>query len=106
MGNNFKDINIKDRTYHFFDNMINIKNLVPNKIKVNKKSDKNILIYYTGYVTVNNVNQEEISGNKCLVLVPTDKSKGIMEKYKKLWTKIRDLIRLKTDNSDNMMKNI
>ena len=49
MGNNFKDINIKDRAYHFFDNMINIKNLVPNKINVNKKSDKNILIYYTGY---------------------------------------------------------
>ena len=52
-------------------------------------------------MTDNNLNQEEINGNKCLVLVPTDKSKGIMEKYKKLWTKIRDLIRLKTDNSDN-----
>ena len=27
MGNNFKDIDIKNSTYYFFDHMINIKNL-------------------------------------------------------------------------------
>ena len=33
MCNKFKDINIKNRTYYFFDDMINIKNLDPNKSK-------------------------------------------------------------------------
>ena len=33
MRNKFKDINIKNRTYYFFDDMINIKNLDPNKNK-------------------------------------------------------------------------
>ena len=72
--------------------MINIKNLDLNKIKIDKKSYKNILIYYIGYVkvkdltdvTINNVNPlylitdkineytEENNGNKYLTLVPTD----------------------------------
>ena len=62
-----------------FDNMINIKNLDSNKIKI----DKNILIFYTGYVTVkdqryvkNKLSRkkgyfEESNGNKYLTLVPT-----------------------------------
>ena len=37
---------------YFFDDLINIKNLDPNNIKVYEKSYKNILIYY-GYVTTN-----------------------------------------------------
>ena len=32
--------------------MINIKNLDPNKIKIDEKSNKYLLIYYIGYVTV------------------------------------------------------
>ena len=31
--------------------MINIKNHDPNNINIDEKSYKNILIYYTGYVT-------------------------------------------------------
>ena len=50
MGNRFKDIDIKNRTYYFFNYMINIKNLDLNKIKRNEKSYKSILIYYVGYV--------------------------------------------------------
>ena len=54
MGNKFKDIDLKNRTY-FFDNMIIIKSLDLNKSKIRshtKKSYKNILIYYIGYVMV------------------------------------------------------
>ena len=43
---------IKTRTHYFFDNMISTRNLDPNKIKIDKKSYKNILIYYIGYATV------------------------------------------------------
>ena len=50
MGNRFKDIDIKNRTYYFFNYMINIKNLDLNKIKRNEKSYKSILIYCVGYV--------------------------------------------------------
>ena len=39
-----KEINIKNRIY-YFDGMINIKNLDRNKIKIDKKSYKNFLIY-------------------------------------------------------------
>ena len=39
MGNN-KQINIKNRTYYFFDDMINIENFVPSSVKIDKKSYK------------------------------------------------------------------
>ena len=38
--------------YYFFDDMTNIKNLDPNKMKVDEKSYKNVLIYCVKYVTV------------------------------------------------------
>ena len=45
MNNKFEDIDIKNRSYYFFDDMINIKTLDPNKIKIDEKPYKNILIY-------------------------------------------------------------
>ena len=51
MGN-IKEINIKNRTYYFFDDMINIKDFDPNLLKIDKKSYKNIDIYYIGYITM------------------------------------------------------
>ena len=48
MSNKFTEIVIKNRTYYFFDDMINIENPDPNKIKIGKKSYKYILIYYIG----------------------------------------------------------
>ena len=44
MGN-IKQINIKNRTYYLFDDMINIKNLDSSLIKIDKESFKNIDIY-------------------------------------------------------------
>ena len=43
---------------------------------------------------------EEINGNKYLALVPTHESKEKIKKYEELWTKIRDLMRSITKNSD------
>ena len=37
MGDEFKKIDIRNRTYYFFDDMINIKNLHLNKIKTDEK---------------------------------------------------------------------
>ena len=49
--NSAREIRIKYRRYYFFDDMINIKNLDPNNIKIDK-SYKSIFIYYIGYVTL------------------------------------------------------
>ena len=37
MGNKIKDINIKNRTYYFFNDIINIENFDPNNIKMDEK---------------------------------------------------------------------
>ena len=44
---------------------------------------------------------EEINGNKYLTLVPTNESKEIIKKCEELWSKIRNLIRSITKNSDD-----
>ena len=110
---NIKEINIKNRTYYLFDDMINIKEFDPSLIKIDKKSCKNIGIYYIGYIAMkdsdhvklNSVNTlyliigevdgyiEENNGNKCLIFASTDKNKKFLEKYTKLWDKIKYLIK-------------
>ena len=126
-----KDINIKNHTYYFFYDIIDIKDFDSNNIKIDKKSYKNVPIYYTGYVTIKkdlkiyNVNPlylilddvnryfEEINGNKFLTLVPTNKSKEKTKKYEELWIKIkRDLdnydekyLEIKFDSDDNLPLN-
>ena len=54
------------------------------------------------YLIINKINGyiDEINGNKYLTLVSTNKSKEILKKYEKLWTKKRDHIRTITNNSD------
>ena len=42
------EINIKNRIYHFFNDMIKIKNFDTDLLKIDKKSYKNINVYYIG----------------------------------------------------------
>ena len=56
-----KEINIKNRAYYFFDDMANIKNFDPNYIKIDKKSYKNIIIYYIGNITTKNLSHVKIN---------------------------------------------
>ena len=44
MSDKVKDIDIKNHTYYFFDDIIKIKNFDPNNIKIDEKSYKDILI--------------------------------------------------------------
>ena len=108
MSNKSKYISIKNQTYYFFDEIINVKHFDQNNIKRDEKWYKNILIYYIGYVTtkpskyvkINIVNPlyltfsevngyfEEIDGNKYLTIVPTIESKEKIKKYiKNVWVK-------------------
>ena len=59
------------------------------------------------YLIFNKVNGhfEEINGNKYLTLVPTNESEQKIKKYEKLRSKIRDLIRWMTKNSDDYDQN-
>ena len=47
-----KQIEIKNRTYYFYNDMINLKNFEPNLLRIDKKLYKNIGIYNTGYITI------------------------------------------------------
>ena len=44
MSNKVKDINIINRTWYFFDDIINIKNFDPSNIKIDEKSK---VIFFT-----------------------------------------------------------
>ena len=60
MSNKVKEIDIKNQTYYFFDDIINTKNFEPINIKIDEKSCKNILIYYIGYMTIKDSNKQKL----------------------------------------------
>ena len=47
-----KQINIKNRTYYFYNDMINIKNFDPILLKIDRKWYRDIAIYNIGYITI------------------------------------------------------
>ena len=47
-----KQIDIKNRTYYFYNNIIDLKNFDARLLKIDKKSYKNIAIYNIGYITI------------------------------------------------------
>ena len=93
--------------------MINIKDFDSSLLKIDKKSYKNIGIYYIVYITmkdsnhvkINSVNPlyliigevdghiEESNGNKYLTFASGDKSKEVLTKYTEPWDKIKYLIK-------------
>ena len=109
-----KQINIKNRTYYFYNDIIDIETFDSNMLKLDKKPYKNLDIYNIGYITakkigsgydINSVNPlylhidnasgyiEEINGNKYLVFDDADENKewkcddvfsGIMDKIKEI----------------------
>ena len=109
-----KQIEIKNRTYYFYNNMINLKNFDPNLLKIDKKSYKNIGIYDTGYITIKKIDDyeniysvnplyliiahangyiEEKGVNKYLVFDSTDENKELLKKYNDVFNGIRNKIK-------------
>ena len=58
MGN-IKQINIKNQTYYFFNDIVDIKDFDTNLIKIDKKSYKNIGIYHIVYITMKSISDCE-----------------------------------------------
>ena len=90
-----KEIMIKNRTYYFYNDIIDIEKFNSNMLKLHKKSYKNLDIYNIGYVSIkkighgydiNSVNPlylridnangyvEEINEDKYLVFDDTNKN--------------------------------
>ena len=109
-----KKINIKNRTYYFFNDMVNIEVFDPNLLKIDKKSYKNMDIYYIGYMAIKKIDDyenihsvnplylmigevdghiEEKNENKYLVFDSTDENREVLEKYTELWDGIRTKLR-------------
>ena len=109
-----KQINIKNPTYYFFNDMINIRNFEPNLLKIDKKSYRNIGIYNTGYITIKKIDDcesiysvnplylrvdhvngyiEEKGVNKYLVFDSTDENKELLKKYNDVFNGIRNKIK-------------
>ena len=114
-----KQINIKNRTYYFYNDVIDLENFDAKLLKIDKKSYKDIGIYNIGYVTkkkigdcmnINSVNPfylnikhsngyiEEKGMNKYLVFNSTDENKELLRKYD-VFNGIRD--KIKKINSNN-----
>ena len=93
-----RQINIKNRTYYFYNDQINLKDFDASLLKVDKKNYKEIDVYYIGYVTfkevancnnINSVNHlylmidkmighfEEKNGNKYLVSDEVNENKEV-----------------------------
>ena len=50
-----KKINIKNRTYYFYNDIIDLKNFDARLLKGDKQSYKNIGIYNIGYITIKKI---------------------------------------------------
>ena len=105
-----KQLNIKNRTYYFYNDIINLKDFDPKLLKLDKKSSMNISIYYIGYVTknpeynINSVNPlylligeldgfiEEKEGSKYLNISLTYNNNDVLIKAE-FWSGIQDQIK-------------
>ena len=109
-----KQIDIKNRTYYFYNDMINIEKFDSNLLKIDKKSCKNIDIYNIGYIAIKKIDDyeniysvnalyliiahangyiEEKVVKKYLIFDSTDENKELLKIYKDVCNGIRDKIR-------------
>ena len=114
-----KQINIKNRTYYFYNDIINIKNFDGRLLKIDKKSYKDIGIYNIGYITFKRIDDcekiysvnplyllidhasgyiEEKGVNKYLVFDSTDENKELLKKYNDVWNGIKSKIKEVSDS--------
>ena len=105
-----KQIEIKNRTCYFYNDIINIEELDSNLLKIDKKSYRNLNNYYIGHITIKKIGDdkniysvnsqyliigkvdgriEENNGNKYLVFDSIDENKEVLKKCTILWDGIK-----------------
>ena len=96
-----KQINNENRTYYFYNDIINLKDFDARLWKVEKTYYKNIDVYYIGYITIKKIDDyesiyrvnplclhinhasgyiEEKNGNKYLIHNSVDENKEVLKK--------------------------
>ena len=109
-----KQINIKNRTYYFYNDIIDLENFDSSLLKIDKKSYKGIGIYNIGYITIKKIDNcknihsvnplyllvnhasryiEEKGVNKYLIFNSTNENKELLKKYDDVWGGIRNKIK-------------
>ena len=118
-----KQIEIKNRIYYFYNDMINLKDFESNLLKIDKKHYKGIHIYYIGYITIKNINNcesiysvnplyvlvnhangyiEEKNGNKYLVFDDfVNENRELLKKYVDVWDGIKNKIKAINGGKEN-----
>ena len=66
-----RQINTKNCPHYFFNGMINIKNLDPNLVSIDKISFKSTdnVVYHTEYITMKSIDNENIDSANSLYLI-------------------------------------
>ena len=112
-------IDIKNRTYYFYNDMTDIKKFDSNLLKIDKKSYEDIGIYNIGYITIKKIDDyeniysvnplyltithasgyiecnsvEEKDVNKYLIFDSTDENKELIKRYNDVFNGIRNKIK-------------
>ena len=97
-----KQIDIKNRTYYFYNDIIYLESFKSNLLKIDKKSYKDIGIYNIGYITIKKNGDceniysvsplylhithargyiEKINENKYLIFDSINENKELLKKY-------------------------
>ena len=120
-----KQINIKNRTYYFYNDIIDLESFKSNLLKIDKKSYKDIGIYNIGYITIKKIDDcksiysvnplylrvdhasgyiQEKGVNKYLVFDSADENKELLKKYNNVFDGIMCKIK-EVDDSERDYEN-
>ena len=120
-----KQIDIENRTYYFYNDIIDLKNFQSHSLKIDKKPYKDIDIYNIGYITIKKIDDceniygvnplylrinyangyiEEKGVNKYLVFDSTDENKELLKKYNNVFDGIMAKIK-EVDDSEGDYEN-
>ena len=104
-----RQLNIEDKTYYFYNDLIIIKKFNSNNLKLDKKGVLGNDVYHIGYITkkpqwnVNSVNPlylminkikghfEEVDGDKYLII--SSENGDIMQKYQEVFNGIKEILK-------------
>ena len=117
-----KQINIKNRTYYFYDDISDLKDFDAKLIKTDKKSYKNIDIYYIGYIVIKKIDDyesiysvnplylrinhangyiEEKNGIKYLIFASVGENKEVLKTYADVWDGVKNKIKAINGGQEN-----